>query len=87
MVMLKRNGLIVTVNPMVCIQRLVILAEYFLSPIHCSLDDYWNGGDGIACSVGEIHWLLSIQIYESTKRLRKYNDKEIFHKKRQIFRQ
>ena len=37
----------------------------------------------IACSVSKIHWLLSIQIYEITKRLRKYNGKEIFNKKRQ----
>ena len=87
MVMLKRNGLIVTVNPMVCIQRLVKLTDSFLNLSNPTLDDYWNGGDGIACSVGEIHWLLSIQIYESTKRFRKYNGKEIFHKKRQIFRQ
>ena len=85
--MLKRNGLIVTVNPMVCIQRLVKLTDSFLNLSNPTLDDYWNGGDGIACSVGKIHWLLSIQIYESTKRFRKYNGKEIFHKKRQIFRQ
>ena len=57
---------------------------HWISP---TLDDYWNGSDGIACSVIKIHWLLSIQIYESTKCLRKYNTKEIFHKKRQIFRQ